>query len=70
MTHVDQVGQTVGAVVLVEGPLPPICVTDVRWISPEIHLGVLAHVEDDQAPLADKQRRLRALTTTASGAIG
>ena len=57
-------------IVLVVGPLPPIRVTDVRWISPEIHLGVLAHVEDDQAPLADKARRLCALTTTASGAIG
>ena len=57
-------------IVLVVGPLPPIRVTDVRWISPEIHLGVLAHIEDDQAPLADKARRLCALTTTASGAIG
>jgi hypothetical protein len=45
-------------IVLVVGPLPPIRATDVRWISPQIHLGVLAHVEDDQAPLADKARRL------------
>ena len=57
-------------IVLVAGPLPPVRVTDVHWISPELHLGVLAHVEDDQAPVADKARRLCALTTTASGAIG
>jgi hypothetical protein len=57
-------------IVLVDGPLPPIRATDVRWVSPEMHLGVLAQVDDDQAPLADKARRLCALTTTASGAIG
>jgi hypothetical protein len=57
-------------IVLVVGPLPPIRATDVRWTSPEIHLGVLAHLEDDQAPLADKARRRCALTTTAAGAIG
>jgi hypothetical protein len=57
-------------VVLVTGPLPPIRATDVRWVSPEIYLGVHAHLEEDQAPVADKARRLCALTTTASGAIG
>jgi hypothetical protein len=57
-------------ILLVVRPLPRIRATDVRWMSPEIHLGVLAHLEDDQASLADKARRFCALTTTASGAIG
>jgi hypothetical protein len=57
-------------IVVVAVPLRPPTVTDVRWESPEMRLGVRAHVEYPDAPILDQRRRRQALTTTASGAIG
>jgi hypothetical protein len=58
------------SIVVVAVPWRPQTVTDVRWESPELQLGVRAHVEYLNAPILDERRRRQALTTTASGAIG
>jgi hypothetical protein len=57
-------------IVVVVKPRRPIQVTDVRWESPELHLGLRAQIADERAPIIDERRRRQALTTTASGAIG